>query len=81
MTTFRSEDLLVGIVSLGLVPWIGWTVQRGLRAGRLPIGRAHVARAERPGAFNLLLAAYALAAIGAAVIGLDLLLPALGSTS
>ena len=81
MTTFRSEDVLVGLVALGLVPWIGWTVQRGLRAGRLPIGRGHVARAERPGAFNALLAAYGLAAVGAAAIGLDLLLPALGSGS
>ena len=81
MTTFRSEDLIVGIVSLGLVPWIGWTVQRGVRAGRLPIGRAYVARAERPGAFHVLLVAYAVAAIGAAAIGFDLLLPALGSTS
>ena len=31
MTTFRSEDVLVGLVALGLVPWIGWTLARGLR--------------------------------------------------
>ena len=73
MTTFRSEDLLVGIVALGLLPWIAWTVSRGLRAGRLPIGRGHIVRAERPGAFNALLFFYGVAALLMAAIALDLL--------
>ena len=73
MTTFRSEDFLVGLVALGLLPWIGWTVIRGLRAGRLPIGRGHIARGERPGPFNALLFLYLAAALLVAAIALDLL--------
>ena len=70
----RSEDILVGLVALGLIPWIGWTMMRGWRDGRLPIARASVARAERSGAFHVLLALYALALGLAAFIAADLLL-------
>jgi uncharacterized membrane protein len=73
MTTSRSEDVLVAIIGLGLVPWIGWTIRRGLQSGRLPIGRAYVRREERRGAFNALLAFYSIAALGAAFISFDLL--------
>jgi hypothetical protein len=73
MTISRSEDMLVGIVALALIPWIGWTISRGLRDGRLPIGRAHVSREERPGAFQVLLLFYALAALFALAITADLL--------
>lgn len=68
-----SEDLLIGLVSLGLVPWIVWTLQRGLAAGRLPVGRAYVVHAERPGAFAALVILYVFAALGMGWIGLDLL--------
>jgi hypothetical protein len=74
VTVFRSENVLVGLVALGLVPWIGWTMARGMRDGRLPIGRAFVHREERAGPFYLLLALYAVAMIGVAAIGADLLL-------
>ena len=73
MTTFRSEDTLVGIIALGLVPWALWTLRRGSRDGRLPIGRAYVRRDERKGPFYVLLAFYAAAALLAAFIGIDLL--------
>ena len=73
MTTFRFEDLLVGLVAAGLIPWIGWTLARGLREGRLPIGRAYVLRDERPAAFRVLFALWIAAAAMAAFIGLDLL--------
>ena len=73
MTTFRSENVLVGLIAAAVVPWIGWTLARGLREGRLPIGRAYVRRDERQGPFNLLLAFYVVAALMAAVIALDLL--------
>lgn len=72
MTTSLSEDLLVGLVALGLVPWTVWTVIRGLRQERLPIGRAYVGR-DRRGAFHVLLAFYLLAGLMAAVIAVDLL--------
>jgi hypothetical protein len=73
MTTFRSEEGLVGLLSLAIVPWIGWTILRGLREGRLLIGRGHLVRAERPAAFGLLLALYLGGAAMLAFIGVDLL--------
>jgi hypothetical protein len=73
MITSHSEDLLVGLVALGLVPWIAWTVRRGVREGRLPIGRAYVARDERPGPFKALLFVYIAAALLIALIAADLL--------
>jgi len=72
MTISLSENLLVAIVSLGLVPWIIWTVRRGLRSGMLPIGGTHVRRDERPAAFNMLLWVYALVALLAVFIAFDL---------
>jgi hypothetical protein len=71
---FRTEDALVGIVALGVVPWIGWTLMRGARDGRLPILRRHVVRAERPGPFAALFGLYVVAAFAMAWIGFDLLL-------
>jgi hypothetical protein len=73
MTTSRSEDLLVGIIALAVVPWSLWIIRRGLRDGRLPIGRGYVRREERPTPFNVLLLLYAAAAAGALYISLDLL--------
>jgi hypothetical protein len=72
MTTFRSEEMLVALVAAGLVPWILWTVRRGLADARLPIGRAHVGR-ERRVAFQALLFFYIAAAMLCAVIAVDLL--------
>ncbi len=69
-----SEDLVVGLMALGLVlPWIAWTVQRGLRNGRLPIGRAYVLRDERRGAFNSLLALYVAISALSVFIAVDLI--------
>ncbi|MDQ3139822.1 MAG: hypothetical protein M3Q15_03765 [Pseudomonadota bacterium] len=73
MTTFRSEAALVGLIAAGLVPWIGWTLVRGLRQGRLPIGRGYVRRDERSGAFRFLFALWVAMAALAFVIALDLL--------
>ena len=72
--SIRSEDLLVGLVALAMAPAIAWTIRRGLRSGRLPIGRAYVHRDERAAAFNLLLGLYALSALLMAGISADLLL-------
>ena len=74
MTTFRSEETLVGLVAFALVPWIGSLLYRGLRDARLPIGKGHVVRGERPGAFHALTGFYILSALAALVISLDLLL-------
>ena len=74
MTTFRSEDTLVGIIAaVVVVPWTVWTISRGLRDGKLPIGRAYVRRDERAAPFWVLLALYVAAAGMAVFISLDLL--------
>jgi hypothetical protein len=74
MTISRSEDVLVGIIAaVVVVPWTTWTIWRGLRNGRLPIGRGYVQRDERAGPFWVLLALYVAAALTAAFISLDLL--------
>ena len=73
MTTFRSEEGLVGLLSLVVAPWVAWTVLRGLRDGRLPVGRGHVVRSERPAAFDLMLAFYGVGGLAMVAIGLDLL--------
>ena len=73
MTIFRSEDELVGLIALALIPWIGWTVRRGLKYGKLPIGRSYVRRDERPGVYRALLGLWVAIAVMSAIIGLDLL--------
>jgi di/tricarboxylate transporter len=72
MTTFRSEETLVGIIVLALIPWIGWTIFRGIKRESLPLGRSYVRR-DRPAAFGIMLTFYLLAAVVAAWISLDLL--------
>ena len=73
MTISRSEDVFVGVVALVLVPWTARVVMRGLREGRLPLGRSYIGR-DRPGAFATLIAFYAAAGIMAGFIAMDLLL-------
>jgi len=77
MTTSLSEDHLVGLVAIGVIPWIGWTLRRGLREARLPIGRTYVVRGERPSAFATLAILYVAAAMLMAWISYDLLLESL----
>ena len=77
MTTSLSEEHLVGLVALGVIPWIGLTLRRGLRDGRLPIGRTYVIRGERPSVFAVLAALYVGAAILMAWISYDQLLESL----
>ncbi|MDQ4086847.1 MAG: hypothetical protein M3177_02350 [Pseudomonadota bacterium] len=74
MTTFRSEETLVGLITLATVPWILWILVRAVRDARLPIGKGELLRAHRPGAFRTLFALYIAAALAMAVIGIDLLL-------
>jgi hypothetical protein len=72
--TGSPDELLVGTLCLLIVvPWIAWTLRRGLSQGALPIGRGHVRRDERPGPFRALLASYIIALLLMAFVGLDLL--------
>jgi len=73
MTSFRSEEMLVGMIAFAVIPWIGWTIQRGLQNRQLPIGRSYVRQDERPGAFRTLLAFYAVSAVLMLFISLDLM--------
>ena len=72
--TGRTEELVVGALCLLVIlPWIAWTVRRGLANARLPIGRGYVEQVERPGAFRVLLALYVVAGLLIAFIAVDLL--------
>lgn len=73
MPAYRSDELLIGFVALGLLPWIAWTVRRGFVSARLPIGKGYVEQAERPRAFRILLILYIVAALVIAFIAVDLL--------
>ena len=73
VSTPSPDELLVGLISLGVVPWIAWTLRRGLASRRLPVGRGYVVHAERPRAFAALLVLYVFAMLGMGWIGVDLL--------
>jgi hypothetical protein len=70
----RSEELIVGLVALALLPLIGWRIVRGLRDGRLPIYRTYLDRAHSRSKFGLLLALHAISLVLIAVVAADLLL-------
>ena len=74
MTTFRSEEVLVGIIGLALLPLIGRRIMRGLREGRLPLYRSYVTREEAGAKFSFLLGLHALSFILVAAMSADLLL-------
>ena len=69
----RSEDLLVGLIGLALLPMIAWRIVRGVRTGRLPLYRTYTTREEGAGKFNALLALHALSFVLVATIAADLL--------
>ncbi len=74
MTTFRSEDVLVGLIGLGLLPLIAYRLWRGLREGRLPIYRTYFDRHENKAKFGMLVGIHLLSLILVAAIAADLLL-------
>jgi len=74
MTTFRSEEMLVGIVALALVPFLAMRIVRGWRDGTLPLYRTRVGREIGGARFNFLLALNALALLFVAAVAADLLL-------
>ena len=73
MAVFRSEETLVGLITLAATGWIIWILVRAIRDARLPIGKSEVRRDERPGAFRTLFGFYVAAALMMAFIALDLL--------
>jgi hypothetical protein len=73
MTTFRSDELLVGFVALALVPLIGLRILRGLRDGRLPLYRTYLDRSDNGAKFGVLMALHALSLLLVGVAAADLL--------
>ena len=73
MTTFRSEEMLVGVIGLALLPMIALRMARGLREGRLPIYRTYLTRDAGAAKFNALLGLHALSFLVVAAIAADLL--------
>ena len=71
----RPDDLIIGLISLVLLPLIAWRIVRGLREGRLPVYRTSLSRDEVGNArFNTLLALHALSFVLIGVVAADLLL-------
>lgn len=70
----RGMDIAIGLIALLLVPWVIWTMRRGLAEGRLPIGRSYVHRNERPGPFRFMFALYFAILVAVALIAADLLI-------
>jgi len=69
-----NENLLVGLVCLGLVPLIAVRIARGVRTGRLPVYRTYLDRDGNRGKFYALLAVHVASLVIIAVIAADLLL-------
>ena len=69
-----NENLLVGLVALGLVGFIAARIVRGVRTGRLPIYRTYLDRDGNEAKFYALLALNGAALLVIAVIAADLLL-------
>jgi hypothetical protein len=69
----RSEDLIVGLIALALLPLIARRIVRGLRDGRLPLYRTYVTRGESGARFSVLLILHALSFLLVAAISADLL--------
>ena len=73
MTTFASQDFLVGLIGLVLLPIIALRILRGARDGRLPLYRASIDRRDGRAKFNVLLALHILTFVLVAGISADLL--------
>jgi cytochrome b len=69
----RSEDLLVGMIGLILLPLIAWRIIWGVRTGRLALYRTYMTREESASKFNALLALHAVSFIAVVAMAADLL--------
>jgi hypothetical protein len=69
-----TENIVVGLVALALVPVIGWRIWRGVKDGSVPLYRTRFRREEGKAKFNVLLALHAIAMLLIAVVAADLLL-------
>jgi hypothetical protein len=74
MSRPSSEDLLVGLIALALVPLAARRLWGGLRHGRLPVYRSYLDREESRSKFMVLLALHGLTLVLVALVAADLLL-------
>lgn len=74
MTALSSEDVLVGVIGLALLPLIAIRVLCGLREGRLPVYRSYLHREESETKFAVLLGFHVLTFVLVGAITADLLL-------
>ena len=69
-----SEDILVGLFALALVPLIALRIARGLRDGRVPVYKTYLRREDDRSEFVVLIALHSLSLLIVAAIAADLLL-------
>jgi len=72
--TIQSENLIVGLIALVLLPAIGWRIWRGLKEGHLPLYKTRIDRSAGAGKFYFLLVLHVLMFLLIAVVAADLLL-------
>lgn len=72
--TSQTENILVGLLALALLPVIGWRIWRGLKQGELPLYKTRLDRSAGAAKFNLLLGLHVLLFLLIAVVAADLLL-------
>ena len=72
MTTFRYQEIFVGLVSAGIAAYLGWKIFNALRHGRIRHRGGQLTRTE-PGRFGVLLGFHALVLLVLTVIAADLL--------
>jgi len=70
----QTENLLVGLIALALLPAIGWRIWRGLKQGELPLYKTRIDRSVGAAKFNFLLGLHVLLFLLIAVVAADLLL-------
>ena len=69
-----SENLVVGLIALALLPVIGWRIWRGVKQGELPLYKTRIDRSAGAGKFNFLLVLNVLIFLLIAIVAADLLL-------
>ena len=72
--TNQTENLLVGLIALALLPVIAWRIWRGLKHGQLPLYRTRIDRSVGAAKFNFLLGLHVLIFLLIALVAADLLL-------
>ena len=69
-----TDNFLIGLLALALLPVIGWRIWRAIRYGQIPLYKTRIRRAEAGAAkFNTLLVLNGLLFLLVAFVAVDLL--------